>query len=80
MTSLKINQLKVGDSYFLVSTTTAPNTLLGKLTCEPWIAGSGDGRELYARFDNDGTITIVKHWIYWDYGSALDRENMFIAK
>ena len=80
MTSLKIDELKVGKTYFLVSTTTAPNTLLGKLTVEPYFDGTGESREKYARFDNDGTITIVKHWAYWNYGSALDRENMFIEK
>jgi len=80
MASINIDKLVVGKTYTLVSTTTAPDTLLGKLTTEPYMAGSGDGREMEARFDNDGKITVVKHWAYWDYSSSLNKENMFIEQ
>ena len=64
-----IDALDVGKCYKL-----STGTELGKLTAQPEIMGSGDGREKTAIFDNNGKKTFVPRWNNYEKGE----KNMFI--
>ena len=55
---LTINNLIVNNYYKLYST----GQYLGMLTKEPCIIGSGEGREMYETFLNEGNYKSIPRW------------------
>ena len=67
---MDIDQLTVNKCYKL----NADHTYLGKLTAEPMIEGSGDGREKVAHFIHKGKTTSKPRWADFE----ADKKNLFI--
>jgi hypothetical protein len=67
---MDIDTLTVGKCYKLKEN----DTYLGKLTAEPVIEGSGNGREKVAHFTHKGKKTSKPRWA--DY--YADKKNLFV--
>jgi hypothetical protein len=67
---MEIDKLIVGKCYKLKS----DDTYLGKLTAEPMIMGSGEGREMTAIFIHNGKTKYIPRWENFD----MNKLNFFI--
>ena len=65
---MDIDALIVGDCYKL------GDRYLGKLTAEPYIEGSGDGREKVAHFKHNNEKSSIPRWDNYN----MKKKNLFI--